>query len=186
MDIGIGEDVFSVGRFVNREGRQKNTPALRFGNISQMPGEPIRCDGFTQNEAFLVEMRSVAGYSGSPVFVDVVKYVPYPPGIPKEKFYKYGGLRLVGGNLLLGINFCHILGTEPETAVNGNSVPQERRVQINSGMAGVIPAWRLVDILERTKLKEHIENLKAKLTAQMARKDESEPALGSLSNDETA
>jgi hypothetical protein len=41
-DIGPGDDVFMVGRFIQHEGRQRNTPVVRFGNISMMPWEPVR------------------------------------------------------------------------------------------------------------------------------------------------
>src|SRR5262249_33609865 len=41
FNIGIGDDCFVVGRFVNHAGRQKNQPSARFGNIAQMPGDPI-------------------------------------------------------------------------------------------------------------------------------------------------
>jgi hypothetical protein len=49
------------------EGRQKNSPTARFGNIAQMPNEPVIIKRFEQ-ECFLVEARSIGGYSGSPVF----------------------------------------------------------------------------------------------------------------------
>ena len=35
--LGPGEDVFMVGRFVDHDGGQVNSPAVRFGNISVMP-----------------------------------------------------------------------------------------------------------------------------------------------------
>jgi hypothetical protein len=74
FEIGPGDDVFVIGRFVNHEGKQRNLPSARFGNIAQMPWEPIEFGGLSQ-ESFLVEARSIAGYSGSPVFV----YLPPPP-----------------------------------------------------------------------------------------------------------
>jgi hypothetical protein len=42
MDVGPGDDVFAVGRFINHEGRQRNLPTARFGCIGQMPWEPIQ------------------------------------------------------------------------------------------------------------------------------------------------
>jgi hypothetical protein len=33
-----------------------------------MPGEPIRCSDNVDRELYLIEMRSIAGLSGSPVF----------------------------------------------------------------------------------------------------------------------
>lgn len=64
--------MFVVGRFVNAEGRQKNLPTLRFGNIAQSPQEKIKQDrvfGSFEQESYLVEARTISGYSGSPVCV---------------------------------------------------------------------------------------------------------------------
>ncbi len=36
-EIGPGEDVFMIGRFMDHDGGQTNMPAMRFGNISVMP-----------------------------------------------------------------------------------------------------------------------------------------------------
>ena len=37
--IGVGDDVFMLGRFVDHDGGISNRPAARFGNISVMPSE---------------------------------------------------------------------------------------------------------------------------------------------------
>src|SRR5260221_14479087 len=47
FEIGPGDDVFVIGRFVNHEGKQRNLPSARFGNIAQMPWEPIEFDGLS-------------------------------------------------------------------------------------------------------------------------------------------
>ncbi len=72
-DIGIGDDTIMVGRFIGHDGRQKNTPAVRFGNIAMMPHEKIRAATGSEQEGFLVELRSMPGYSGSAVYI----YSPY-------------------------------------------------------------------------------------------------------------
>jgi hypothetical protein len=55
LNVGPGDDVFVVGRFINHEGRQMNLPTARFGNIGQMPWEPIKQDDGFEQESFLVE-----------------------------------------------------------------------------------------------------------------------------------
>jgi hypothetical protein len=47
-----------VGRFINHEGKQRNLPALRYGNIAMMPLEPIiqQETGITQ-ESFFVKIH---------------------------------------------------------------------------------------------------------------------------------
>ncbi len=69
LDIGIGDEVVMVGRFINHEGRQTNWPSVRFGSIAQMANEPILHERGHLQESYLVEVRSISGYSGSPVFV---------------------------------------------------------------------------------------------------------------------
>jgi hypothetical protein len=61
LDIGIGDEAFVVGRFINHEGKQRNTPTARTGIISQMPIEPIHIRGIDQ-ECFLIEARSFGGF----------------------------------------------------------------------------------------------------------------------------
>ncbi|HLW69113.1 MAG TPA: hypothetical protein VKS22_00670 [Candidatus Binataceae bacterium] len=67
--IGVGDDLFVVGRFIDRDGVQRNQPTVRFGMIAQLPipHQPIRTEVGYQ-DAFLAEIRSVSGFSGSPIF----------------------------------------------------------------------------------------------------------------------
>ncbi len=64
VNLGIGDDTFMVGRFIGHEGKQKNLPTVRFGNISMMPEEPIKFPKRPPAKMFLVECRSISGYSG--------------------------------------------------------------------------------------------------------------------------
>lgn len=72
FDIGLGDDVYMVGRFLYHDGGfAAIRPSVRAGIISLMadPMDPILMNskkGITQ-EAFLVEIRSIRGHSGSPV-----------------------------------------------------------------------------------------------------------------------
>lgn len=133
-DIGPGDDTFSVGRFVTHEGKQRNTPIVRFGNIAMMPYEPIRCDEGDQL-AFLVESRSLAGFSGSPVFtwIHAGSYRPSHAGPMRDAF----------GPWLLGVNCGHMI------IRNGKKVE-------DSAIEVVIPAWKLKSFL----CSEKIESLR--------------------------
>jgi hypothetical protein len=53
--------VFMVGRVITHEGKQKNLPSARFGNITMMPVEPLRHMRGINQESFVVEMRSIGG-----------------------------------------------------------------------------------------------------------------------------
>jgi len=67
--FGPGEEVAMLGRFLGYDGADENKPAARFGHLAMSSTVPIPHPwGLTQS-SFLVECRSVSGYSGSPVFI---------------------------------------------------------------------------------------------------------------------
>jgi hypothetical protein len=67
-NISIGDETYTVGLYSLVPGRNDNVPVIRVGNIAMMPGEPIKCADNIERELYLIEMRSIAGLSGSPVF----------------------------------------------------------------------------------------------------------------------
>jgi hypothetical protein len=146
LNVGPGDEIFVVGRFVSHEGKQQNRPTARFGFIGQMPFEPVvQDDGFRQ-ESFLVEVRSIGGYSGSPVFLYVMPVVP--DTFAARKVQAYG----MYGEWLLGVEWGMLLNWEPvrnERAepVNPNN-PRSMRVPINTGMMGAVPVWKLAEMLD--------------------------------------
>ena len=139
-NIGPGDDTFMIGRFVNHEGRQKNLPSIRFGNIAQMPYESIRLSSGIEQEAFLVETRSLGGYSGAPVFVQI------PPLSDRQNSNRRDFAPL--GPWLLGIDCGHLPLVEYVEDKESHRHPDGWRVIANSGMMIVIPSWRLQILLE--------------------------------------
>ncbi|MBA3724962.1 MAG: trypsin-like peptidase domain-containing protein [Armatimonadetes bacterium] len=67
--IGVGDDVLVTGLFSLRSGQDRNLPIVRTGIISSVVDEPFLDDGGREYRAFLAEVRSIGGLSGSPVFV---------------------------------------------------------------------------------------------------------------------
>ena len=67
--FGLGDQIFAIGLFKNHFGQDRNIPIIRIGNIAAMPEEPINTR-LGLMDAYLIEARSIAGLSGSPVFVD--------------------------------------------------------------------------------------------------------------------
>jgi hypothetical protein len=137
LSIGPGDEVFLVGRFINHEGRQQNTPTVRFGNIAMMPIEPVFHPTMLPQESFLVELRSKSGYSGSPVFVYI------PRGTEMDGVGTQVSLGIGIGPFLLGIEWGHI---QDEAEVF------TWKVKLDTGMAAVVPAWRLLDLLRAKEL----------------------------------
>jgi hypothetical protein len=152
--VGIGDDVYMIGRFINHEGKQRNMPSVRFGNISMLPGEPIYIDKNTKpQESFAIELRSMCGYSGSPVFVEVGGIQRRDDEISTSPPQQ----------LFLGVHWGHI--NEPwavekriiKSAQRTGLGPGEKEIDLvsaNTGMNGVVPAWRLMEILNLPTIRE--------------------------------
>jgi hypothetical protein len=64
FEFGVGDDAFMVGLFVDHQGISVNRPLARFGNISMLPSADAKVEG---REAFILDMHSRSGFSGSPV-----------------------------------------------------------------------------------------------------------------------
>jgi hypothetical protein len=158
--IGPGDDVFVVGRFINTQVKIRNIPSVRFGNIAQMPIEPIEQDrvfGKFQQESFLVEARSISGYSGSPVFLILLaRSSRQEPGfkLPTDVFR------------LLGIQWGYILDQEPVRDSSGRPVDTGLQVHLNTGMMGVVPAWKLAELLKSDILMEHRKQAEDKYVSE--------------------
>ncbi|MGY8635820.1 hypothetical protein RAD15_25450 [Bradyrhizobium sp. 14AA] len=143
--IGPGDETVTLGRFVNADGVQQNRPTVRFGNIAQMPGEPILQDrriiGTNQNfrqDSYLIEAKSISGFSGSNVFVHMSPFSKRPDG----KSHSWD-------TFLLGISWGYIMDWEYLRDDSGRPLEAKTKVRVNTGMMGVVPAWVLNDLLMR-------------------------------------
>jgi len=141
--VDPGSKIFFVGRFMGHDGKQRNAPTVRFGNLAIAEVVPVRSEesGLSQ-ESILVEMRSLPGYSGSPVFV----YNPVEMFRLKDGAYlpAPNGLENVS---LLGVDWSHLSSREPVRQRDGNRHAEDYFVKLNSGMAAVVPAWKLAQVL---------------------------------------
>lgn len=186
-DIGIGDDTVMIGRFVNHEGKQKNSPAVRFGNIAMMAHEKIQMDSGLEQEAFLVEVRSLPGYSGSAVLI----YSPCAmndmsirrsgktrseDAAEREKEKQEKGMVIppfpirftnAKGPFLLGVDFCHIHRKATVREANGDKAQEGWFVKENTGMAGVIPAWKITEALNQEELETTRKEEDRKLTEKI-------------------
>ena len=134
-DIGLGDEVFSVGLFTKYFGRSSLIPVVRTGNIAMMPkeGVPLGCFGFC--DAYLIEGRSIGGLSGSPVFCRNTMKMPGMNEKGQTKFIAGAGqihlLGLVHGHWDLPIEFSDLEKTEA----------------VNMGISIVIPARKILEVL---------------------------------------
>lgn len=159
--IGLGDEVFMVGRFISHEGKQKNLPSVRFGNIAMMPHEPVyHPTREIYQESYLVEIRSIGGYSGSPVFIQVPPFSAPRPNSPPKSAASLGV-----GPFLLSINWGHKHTKEKVRDKKGDPISEGWEVRSNTGMANVVPAWKLEEVLcldelvaQRKTIEEKVRN----------------------------
>jgi len=149
FQLGVGDDCYMIGRFVNHEGYQRNLPTARFGAIAQMPGEPIWTPWSVQEDAYLVEVRSISGFSGSPVIVRIPASRTHkvtrraPNGIPVSDNSS------LDWHMLLGVDCGHSIDKDAAIFQAGEKEPlKDYEVEYNTGLAIVIPAWKLQEVID--------------------------------------
>lgn len=142
--VGLGDDCLMIGCFAPLPGKRVNRPALRFGNVSVMSIEPVWvADRKFDQDCFLVEMRSRGGFSGSPVYL-----LPHANGGAEanSNLKRAETLGICCGHL----QEMRTLKLPDPRNEKGPWIPSE--VEENSGMAMVIPAWKIHELLNTADL----------------------------------
>jgi hypothetical protein len=144
FNVGLGDDVFMLGRFVEKDYGPMNAPTARFGCISTMPSPVEQCGPRKGlKDSYCLDMHSKGGYSGSPVFVYRT------PGTNLEHTFRTGATDLSRSMLLLlGVHFGQF---SEEMKVIGN---HDYPIYGASGMTCAIPSWKILDLLDKEELKE--------------------------------
>ena len=158
LQVGIGDEIATIGLFRSHHGKEQNIPIARMGHIACMRHEPVLTTyGYT--DAYLIEARSISGLSGSPVFfINGTRAIKAGPGqvalsLAVDKPYY----------LLMGLVHGHF----DIRNLNEDTVVDERDATrgINTGIGVVIPVDKIVetisghpDLIQRRK--EAIETAK--------------------------
>lgn len=139
-NIGLGDGVAIPGLLFNHFGETKNVPVVRFGDIAAMRHEPVPTDlGYM--DAYLVEVRSIGGLSGSPVFVHMgsrPSTFTFDRTAPKQMHYLLG---IVHG--YYAVNYQGELVDVKTTQAVG---------EMNTGIAIVVPVSKLIETLMRPEV----------------------------------
>ena len=140
--IGVGDDCLIPGRFLRHQGKERNRPLIRFGNVAAWPSEWVHIESLKrEQESIFIEARSLSGYSGSPVFAyqgasisDDSMWVE--PATEPTRFW------FLGVDYVHFTDFAQLMKEDRRTAASPS-----RYVKEHSGFAGVIPAWRVCELL---------------------------------------
>ncbi len=176
--IGVGDEVITVGLFTLHGGRQRNHPIIRVGNIAAIPEDKIRTELYGDVEGYLVELRSIGGLSGSPVFVHLGG-IPLPQisalnirrqeGVPPARVQERTTLLVDDTIYLLGVMHGHF--PLEKNAIGDTAELKKGSDKLNTGIGVVIPVDYILDLL-KTKgainvLQEEAERERARITPVM-------------------
>lgn len=123
-EIGIGDEVFAVGKLIEHRDRLRNIPVMRFGHVTMLAG-PVHSKAGHVRECFLVDCPSVAGLSGSPVVLASGKFLGMGCGFLES--------RMKSGDYSDSGSKSHAVNSLANSA--------------DHGLMLVIPAWRVEALL---------------------------------------
>jgi hypothetical protein len=172
---GIGDEVCISGLYTSHYGATKNVPIIRVGHLAAMPDELVQTDiGYV--EGFLIEVHSIAGLSGSPVFVT-------PPTLywdeAKKQTMQLQENAHVPIGMLLGHHVIETKGDEIfvpgfQSAVAGEPPPPNQK---NTGIGVVVPMERFYEMVESETMQKSISaSLDTQRTRGGFRPDSATPA----------
>ena len=140
--IEEGVDVLFTGLFTSHIGEKRNQPIVRFGKVALLSDEKVEWREENKPpqklDLYLMECQSYGGNSGAPVF------------------FKLDRLRDAGSNTIKGEQY-YLAGIMKGyfNATNPIQVTQtdyQLHVTQNIGIAGVVPAFKLYEILHNDTL----------------------------------
>jgi hypothetical protein len=186
--LGAGEDVFMIGRFVDHDGGSTNMPTVRFGNISAMP-TPIALENWPKRDLYCIDMHSRSGYSGSPVIV----FRTFGQDLSNSDVSNLVSGEIVWNRLKIKLkNFIGLLGVHvaqfPETFTGkgirkrGKKYAREFPIVGVSGMTIVVPAWRITEALEQPKMVRERAVIEAAAIAPPEGEEDTTPRLETVAS----
>jgi hypothetical protein len=151
--VGIGSEVFVAGLFSLRQGTHRNLPIARQGSIASMPDEPLIDKELRMKyDAYLTEVLSTKGMSGSPVMVQSRTYV-----MDEDPHCDL---------LLLGLMKGHF-----RDELEG--YPKDKGDDFHAGLSIVVPAPEILKIINGEKLTREREEEDLKMARERAPVDDS-------------
>lgn len=143
-EVGPGDDVFITGLLVHHPGSTRAMPIVRLGSVAGLPEDPVLLDTGDKDAediVTLLEVHSIGGLSGSPVFL----HLPFWRDTEKgDLIVGIGGKAGSGGQTwLLGVmhGFYPVGKNDPDRVSGGNE-------NLNTGIAVVVRVDRVLDLVD--------------------------------------
>ncbi|HXQ68806.1 MAG TPA: hypothetical protein VN980_19730 [Alphaproteobacteria bacterium] len=134
--LNVGAEIFAISLYRAGSGAERNIPIVRIGNVASMPDDLIPTRHAGDLTAYLVELRSSTGLSGSPVFAN-------PPG---ERSSRSLDEAMWGEHVFVGLMHGHLDAPDiGEESGGGQAAPFT--VGSHTGIGVVIPGWKIVETL---------------------------------------
>jgi len=155
LHIAPGDRVLTGGFFYGYAGLHEIQPILREGVLAMLPDGPMTTTTCKSGDLYLADVHVIPGNSGSPIFII--------PALPLGSGVSFGGTQNAFG--LLGVVSGYMQETENLTLKA--STTWKGSVQANSGIAVVVPAQQLKDLLEGPEMQrlrdETVEQIRRSL-----------------------
>lgn len=169
-DMGVGMFCYAVGLFRLVQGRKRNLPVVHTGHVALMPSadERIPTEDWRQRgetievEGYLVEITNLEGLSGAPVFIRPemeIREVPFDDGMKRDAQLPQASLFLLG------------VWTGSWTGPPEPGLDRSPKTRVPVGMGIVVPAARLIELLEAPEVIAHRERWKKAMDDGTAKLD---------------
>lgn len=159
--MGRGGDISIIGLFRSHYGKNRNVPIVRVGTIAALPEEPVWTKYAGYIEAYLIEARSIAGLSGSPVFAHPDLAMELSKGLTKAPRAR--------GIALMGLIHGHFdVRNLNEDVVTDEDIPER---SVHTGIGVVIPVNKIIETIQHPDLVAMRKDIVRKLRESGATSD---------------
>ncbi len=171
LKLNETDEVLFSGLFLPYHGAMKNYPIVRHGKIALIPKEKIPwsnpAGGYSMQDLYLADITSWGGNSGSPVF------------IRRNGATEQGALFSGVQYLLLGVMQGYFNSERPatlDTAEITDTAHLDVNLSDNSGIAAVVPAQKILDILGQPRPRAYVSLVEAIAYSKARKPTEAEVA----------
>ena len=168
-NIGIGNLTYTVGLFRLLSGEKRNMPICHFGTIAMMPEDeriPVldwtdpKLERRITVEGYLVESQSLSGLSGSPVFVRPSRNLDVSGVFSPKKVDPILARKGKQPEISAELNDMYLLGVWQgawQAPPDEVMAAETNQTVVPVGMGIVVPAHRIIEIMELPDVKANRE-----------------------------